>query len=152
MQRFTITVDDDLLGMVDQVMARRGYASRSEAMRDLVREAASLELAQDSAQRCMGVLAYVYDYETRALAQRLAQLVHEHHDLQVSGMHVPLNHASGLEVSVLKGSAEAVRALADRITAQRGVRHAKLHIIPVEVSESHHSHDGKDEMHHHVHA
>lgn len=152
MQRFTITVDADLLDMVDQVMTRRGYASRSEAMRDLVREAAARDLAEDSARPCMAVLAYVYDYDTRALAQRLAQLVHEHHDMQVSGMHVPLNHASGLEVSLLKGTAVAVRALADQITAQRGVRHAKLHIIPVEVSESRHSHGEPDNVHHHLHA
>lgn len=152
MQRFTITIDDDLLSLVDQVMARRGYANRSEAVRDLLRQAASEDLAQDHTRPCMAVLAYVYDYETRALAQRLAQLVHDHHDLQVSGMHVPLNHASGLEVSVLKGPAAMVRALADQITSQRGVRHARLHIIPVAVSESQHRHGEQEDVHQHLHA
>ena len=37
MQRVTITIDDDLLAAIDALAQRRGYQSRSEAMRDIVR-------------------------------------------------------------------------------------------------------------------
>ena len=37
-QRITITIDDDLLAGVDRLMQDRGYTSRSEAMRDILRD------------------------------------------------------------------------------------------------------------------
>jgi CopG family transcriptional regulator, nickel-responsive regulator len=152
MQRFTITIDDDLLGTVDAVMESRGYASRSEAVRDMIREAASREVALKDQTPCVAVLGYVYDHETRALAQRLTRTFHDHHDLSVAGMHVHLDHESCLEISVLRGPVSAVRGLADALTAQRGVRHANLHVVPVQVSESRHSHGERAIDHPHIHA
>ena len=152
MQRITITIDEDLLGTIDAVMQRRGYASRSEAVRDMVREAASREKALTDETPCVAVLGYVYDHETRALAQRLTRTFHDHHDLSVAGMHVHLDHETCLEVSVLRGSASAVRGLADSLTAQRGVRHANLHVVPAEVSDSQHGHGERVTTHPHVHA
>jgi CopG family nickel-responsive transcriptional regulator len=152
MQRITITIDDELLGTVDGVMARRGYASRSEAVRDMVREAAAREIALADQTPCVALLGYVYDHETRALAQRLTRTFHDHHDLSVAGMHVHLDHDTCLEVSVLRGSVSEVRCLADVLTAQRGVRHANLHVVPVEASAAKHSHGDREVAHPHIHA
>ena len=151
MQRITITIDEDLLETIDIVMQRRGYASRSEAVRDLIREAASREIALTDQTPCVAVLGYVYDHETRALAQRLTRTFHDHHDLSVAGMHVHLDHESCLEVAVLRGPMAAVRGVADVLTAQRGVRHANLHVVPAEVSHSRHGHGERVTTHPHVH-
>ncbi len=152
MQRITITIDEDLLETVDAVMQRRGYASRLEAVRDMIRDAAAQEAALSDQTPCVAVVDYVYDHETRALAQRLTRTFHDHHDLSVAGMHVHLDHESCLEVSVLRGSISAVRGLADVLTAQRGVRHANLHVVPAEVSTSRHGHGERVTRHQHVHA
>ncbi|MFC7541900.1 nickel-responsive transcriptional regulator NikR [Siccirubricoccus deserti] len=101
MQRITITIDDDLLETVDALVARHGYASRSEAMRDLVREAAKREAAAETP--CIATLSYVYDHAVRELPRRLAQAQHAHHDLSVASLHVHLDHDTCLEVAVLRG-------------------------------------------------
>lgn len=152
MQRITITVDEDLLGTIDAVMQRRGYANRSETVRDMIRDAASREIAGTGKTPCVAVLAYVFDHETRALAQRLTRTFHDHHDLSVAGMHVHLDHGSCLEVSVLRGAVAAVRELSDALTAQRGVRHANLHIVPAATSCARHEHGDRVASHTHVHA
>jgi len=152
MQRFTITIDDALMASVDALMARRGYANRSEAVRDMLREAAMRESAMAGETPCVAVLGYVYDHETRALAQRLSRAAHDNHDLTVASLHVHLDHETCLEVSVLRGPSGAVRGLANGMTAQRGVRHANLHVIPVEVFETTHRHGDREETHRHVHA
>jgi CopG family nickel-responsive transcriptional regulator len=152
MQRFTITIDDDLLAAIDGVMQRRGYASRSEAVRDMIRESAAQEIALAGKTPCVAVLGYVYDHETRALAQRLTQTFHDNHDLSVAGLHVHLDHTTCLEVSVLRGPVTAVRGLADSLTAQRGVRHANLHIVPAVAEDSHHGHGDRATPHSHFHA
>lgn len=150
MQRVTITIDDDLLDVVDTLKRERGYVSRSEAFRDIVREAANSKAAAESGATCIATLTYVFDYETRDLAQRLSRVQHGHHDLIVSTMRVPLDHDSCLEFSTLRGRSEAIRAFADEITTQRGVRHANLHMVPVKVSPGRHAHGPGGTAHEHL--
>lgn len=152
MQRITITIDDDLLEAVDGLMARRGYASRSEAFRDILRDMIDRQSADDPKAECIATLSYVFDHATRDLASRLTHAYHDHHDMSVATLHVHLDHESCLEVSVLRGASDAVTAFADTASTQRGVRHAHLHLIPVRVSAADHKHGGRSAMHPHLHA
>jgi CopG family nickel-responsive transcriptional regulator len=150
MQRITITIDDDLLEAVDGLMARRGYDSRSEAVRDIIREMVDRERLSEPEADCIGALTFVYDHETRDLASRLTSAHHDRHDLSVASMHVHLNHESCLEVSVLRGSLSDVRAFANALASQRGVRSAKLHVIPARIATESHAHGGGPRAHEHV--
>ncbi len=133
MQRITISIDDDLLATIEQLSARRGYTSRSEALRDIVREARGREhLEHDRGAACLATLTYVYEHDKRDLSRRLTHAQHDHHDLSVATLHVHLDRRDCLEVAVLRGTVDAVRAFADAITTQRGVRYGRLHILPVE--------------------
>ena len=152
MQRITITIEDALLEGLDALMRRRGYASRSEAVRDLLRQAERQDGAADADAPCVATLSYVFDHDTRALAQRLTQAHHHHHDLSVASLHVHLDHDACLEVSVLRGPSGAVRQLADSITSQRGVRHFSLHQVPVTETTGLHRHGSGRTPHRHTHA
>ena len=149
MQRVTISIDDDILATLDKLCERRGYTSRSEAIRDLVRHAETHEHAtRHSHEPCVATLSYVYEHETRDLAQRLTSGQHDHHELSVATLHVHLNHEDCLEVAVLRGSVEAVQGFADTVTTQRGVRHGYLHIVPApEAPHEHHDHAHKTHKH-----
>ena len=161
MQRITVTIDDDLLADIDALCARKGYQSRSEALRDVIRAEFSrgealAETRPPDRARGHGVLSYVYDHHTRALASRLMSNHHDHSDLSVATMHVHVDHDHCLEVSILKGSVQAMQHFADSVSSQRGVRHGHLHVIPTSAEEAHnhgHTHDhGHDHDHHHDHA
>ena len=153
MQRITLSVDDDLAAVLDRHMRQRRYASRSEALRDILRDVeARQQLDEEGSGFCIATLAYIYDHETRDLARRLTEAQHKHHDLQVATLHVHLDYESCLEVSVLRGPAKAVRALADNTVSQRGVRHGHLHLVPAESARGRHSHGGGPHEHEHIHA
>jgi len=131
MQRVTITVDDDLMEELDQLIAARGYQNRSEAIRDLARAGLRQMASETPSERaCVAALVYVYDHETRALSRRLANIFHDHHDMSVSTLHVHLDHDTCLEVTVLKGEAGQVRHFAEHVIAERGVRHGQLVMLP----------------------
>ncbi len=130
MQRITITIDDDLLDTLDQMSERRGYQSRSEALRDIVRRTLAEEATGMAEQRGYGVLSYVYEHNTRELAGRLTTSQHHHHELMVSTLHVHLNHDECLEVAILKGDMAEIQHFSSAMTAQRGVRHGHLQCIP----------------------
>jgi CopG family nickel-responsive transcriptional regulator len=152
MQRITVTIDDELLEAVDKMIARRGYQSRSEAIRDLTR-AGMAELHERALADHQGVaaLVYVYDHEGRALARRLTRAFHDHHDLSMATMHVHLDHESCLEVAILRGAMNDIRHFAAHVISERGVRHGKLVAVPVEVEAATHRHGGRGHRHLHTH-
>lgn len=153
MQRTTITLDEDLMQRLDEFMADRRYANRSEAIRDLVRaglEQSALD-ASPSAQ-CLGAAIYVFDHDARELPSRLTHAAHDHHDLSIATLHVHLDHDSCMEVNVLRGQVGDVRHYADHVIAERGVRHGRLVLVPAEVSTETHSHgSAKLSRHSHLH-
>jgi CopG family nickel-responsive transcriptional regulator len=151
MQRATITLDEEFVAELDRVIATRGYQNRSEAIRDLAR-AGMRQAAEESGEggNCVAALVYVYDHESRDLAKRLTHAFHDHHDLSLSAMHVHLDHGSCMEVAVLKGEAKQVRHLADHVIAERGVRHGRLVMVPVDAEAEKHAHPGEP-SHKHLH-
>lgn len=153
MQRTTITLDDDLMARLDEFMADRRYANRSEAIRDLVRsglEQATVEASPRA--RCLAAAIYVYDHEARELASRLTRAAHEHHDLSLATLHVHLDHDSCMEVTVLRGAVQEIRHFADHVIAERGVRHGRLVLVPIDERTETHSHGaGAASPHGHLH-
>ena len=149
MQRVTITIDDDLLAEVDQFMTARGYANRSEAIRDLARSGLQQAATEvDGARSCIAALVYVYDHAKRELPRRLTRDYHERHDLAQATLHVHLDHDSCLEVTVLKGRGAEVQQFADHVIAERGVRHGQVVYLPADGAHTHdhgqtHSHGQK---------
>ena len=132
MQRVTVTLDDELMADLDRIIAARGYQNRSEAIRDLAR-AGIREAAQEAGGgACVAALVYVYDHGARDLSKRLVQNFHGHHDMSLATLHVHLDDASCMEVTVLKGKAREVQQFAEHIIAERGVRHGRIVMIPAE--------------------
>jgi CopG family nickel-responsive transcriptional regulator len=153
MQRITITLDDELMADLDRVIAARGYQNRSEAIRDLAR-AGLQQAAQDAgaSRDCVAALAYVYDHSARDLAKRLMHSFHEHHDLSLATLHVHLDHESCMEVTVLRGRTRDVQTFADHVIAERGVRHGRVFVVPVELGNEVHAHaDAPAHRHSHAH-
>jgi CopG family transcriptional regulator, nickel-responsive regulator len=149
MQRITITLDDDLMADLDRIIAARGYQNRSEAIRDLARsglEQAAVEVADT--RHCVAALVYVYDHHARELPKRLTQGFHDHHELSQATLHVHLDEASCMEVTVLKGPGSKVQQFANHVIAERGVRHGHVVYVPSSGHGGHcHTHDHADEHH-----
>ncbi|HUX02910.1 MAG: nickel-responsive transcriptional regulator NikR [Phycisphaerae bacterium] len=124
--RFGVSMDSRLLATLDGIAERRGYASRSEALRDLVRAERVRESWEKSKGPVVGTLTLVYDHHVRELAERLVNLQHDQHTMVHSTMHVHLSHKMCLEVIVLRGRPQEVQRLADRLIAARGVKHGRL--------------------------
>jgi CopG family nickel-responsive transcriptional regulator len=150
MRRLTISVDDDLADTFDQLVERKGYLNRSEAFRDLVRKAlGDAEVAGGKAKWCVATVSYIYDHHERQLSNRLTQIQHEHHDVTLATQHIHLDHESCLETVVLKGKIADVRACADGIIAQTGVRHGNVHLVPVEIKNDKYVQVGHSHIHPH---
>ncbi|MEZ5535599.1 MAG: nickel-responsive transcriptional regulator NikR [Thiolinea sp.] len=132
MERYTISLEDELAQAFAGYIEKRGYQNRSEAMRDLIREKLAEEQREynSSDGSCIANLTYVYNHHERELAKRLTHTHHAHHGLNLSTLHIHLDHDNCMEIVVLKGKATEVQDFADRVISQPGVRHGHLYILP----------------------
>jgi len=147
MDRFTISLDERLAAAFDQLIRERGYTTRSEAVRDILRsQLQEREERRDTKGSCVANLSYVYNHHERELAERLTRIQHAHHDLTVSTMHAHLDHEQCIETVMLKGAIVEVRKFADEIIAETGVRHGKLNLINVDLGKPH-KHGGSTHRH-----
>ena len=112
--------------MFDRRIVGKGYATRSEAIRDLIRDHLISESPETAKGERVAVLTLVYDHHARELAARLIDKQHHHHELVVSSLHVHLGERHCLEVSVLRGPGDQIRHLGDELLSTKGVLHGKI--------------------------
>jgi len=130
--RFGVSMDRDLLTALDGIIERRGYANRSEALRDFIRAEQVRQSWEDQAGPAVGTLTLVYDHHVREADERLTNLQHDHGDVVHATMHVHLTHRMCLEVVVMRGEPARIQQLADRLIAARGVKHGRLVVTTAE--------------------
>ncbi|MFW5488017.1 MAG: nickel-responsive transcriptional regulator NikR [Desulfovibrio sp.] len=124
--RFGVSLDSDLLQKFDELCEERCYQTRSEAIRDLIRNTLVQKEWEDTDNELAGTLSLVYDHHQSDLAQRLTEIQHDSHDVILSSLHVHLDHYNCLEVIVLRGPGNDIRDLAQRLISTKGVKHGKL--------------------------
>jgi CopG family nickel-responsive transcriptional regulator len=130
--RISISLEEPLLQAFDELIAGQGYATRSEAIRDLIRNRLIREDARQKSAEQVAVVTMVYDHHARELASRLIDKQHHHHELVISSMHVHLGPHHCLEVSVLRGPAASVMHLGEELLATKGVLHGDVTLTGAE--------------------
>ncbi len=123
--RFGVSIPAELMNSFDESIRGKGYRTRSEAIRDIMRDYL-VEREWEHGREVVGTVTIVYDHEVRELSNTLTGLQHEFHDAIVCATHIHLDEHNCLEVIVVKGSSRQVRAIADRLISTRGVKHGKL--------------------------
>lgn len=124
--RIGVAIDSDLLDKFDSLIAKRGYANRSEAFRDLIRDELVQKSWESPESSVVGTVTLVYDHHVRMLSERLTDLQHEYHRSILSTLHVHLDHDNCLEVLVVRGKAGVVQKIADTLISTKGVKHGRL--------------------------
>ncbi|MFZ1536782.1 MAG: nickel-responsive transcriptional regulator NikR [Chromatiaceae bacterium] len=125
--RFSITMEADLLGRFDALVARRGTkTNRSEAVRDLVREALVEQAVADPDAEIAGTITMIFDHHESDLSDTLNAIQHHYIHEIVSTMHVHLDARYCLEVIVLRGANAKIQAIAHTLLGTKGVKHGKL--------------------------
>jgi CopG family nickel-responsive transcriptional regulator len=126
--RFGISLESPLLNRFDRLIKKKGYASRSEAIRDLIRDSLVTEEWESVSTETVGTITLVYSHDTRELSDNLNDLQHHYHQLIKSTMHIHLDGHNCLEVIVVKGRAKDIKTVADRLIGTKGVKHGKLSV------------------------
>lgn len=124
--RFGVSMNRHLLKRFDRYARERGYANRSEALRDLIRrQLVEASWAAGDGQ-VAGAVVLVYDHHRSGVPEALTELQHRHLGVIVAATHVHLDESRCLEVVILRGQAAEARAVAERLLTVRGLEHGRV--------------------------
>ncbi|MFB3880860.1 MAG: nickel-responsive transcriptional regulator NikR [Armatimonadota bacterium] len=126
LERFGVSMDDELLSRFDKLISERGYGSRSEAIRDLVRQELIKEEWTDPKAEVVGTITIVYEHHEHELAKVLPDLQHRYHDCVICSTHVHMDAHNCLEVIIVRGVTSRVKRIANTLLSTRGVKHGQL--------------------------
>ncbi|HBO45505.1 MAG TPA: nickel-responsive transcriptional regulator NikR [Planctomycetaceae bacterium] len=139
--RFSVSVEEELLKQFDEFCQREHYATRSEAVRQLIRNQLTEEAWTTDATEVAGTLTLVYDHHRPQLRDRLTEVQHQNTDLVVSTLHAHLTHEVCLEVIVLRGPAGRLQQIASQLKGLKGIFKGELVMASGEVGDhDHHDH------------
>ena len=131
-ERIGISLEKELLSVFDPVIEEDGYTTRSEAIRDLIREHMSRkQLSNPSANAVAGVFL-IYNHHETKLPQKLVDLQHSHLLQVIASTHVHLDHHNCLEVIILKGKVKEIEKLGNNIASLKGVKLSRMNLMASE--------------------
>lgn len=125
-ERFGVSMPPALLEQFDQAITDAGYANRSEAIRDIVRDYLVQKRWEQPDAQVVGTITLVYDHHTHELEDRLTDLQHDHHEAIICSTHVHLDAHNCLEVIAVRGQSAEVQRIAQHLLSTRGVKHGGL--------------------------
>lgn len=124
--RFGVSIDSQLGKRFDEHIKRKGYFTRSEAIRDMIRDVLVEEQWEGGKHETVGTITIVYNHHTRELDHALTDMQHQSYHQIISALHVHLDAHNCLEVLVVKGKGADIKKIADRLIGTKGVKHGKL--------------------------
>jgi CopG family nickel-responsive transcriptional regulator len=129
LERIGVSLDSDLLADFDKLIAQQGYQSRSEALRDLVRQRLSQERLGDPKAKAVAAVFLVYDHHATRLTEKLVGLQHSHLLHAISSMHVHLDEHDCLEIIVLRGQVGEINRVGEQILSMKGVKLGRVNLM-----------------------
>jgi CopG family nickel-responsive transcriptional regulator len=132
----SISLTRNLLKKLDEFMRERGYSSRSEAIRDAIRDSLSeYELSRFKRGKVTATITVISEHERHDVDERLMRLRHEHDEIVSGNMHIHLGEKYCLEIFITEGEVEKVLNFIGRIRAMRGIQQVKFTMVPLVASQ-----------------
>jgi CopG family nickel-responsive transcriptional regulator len=128
-ERVGVSLEKELLGAFDKLIAGKGYQSRSEAIRDLIRQQLSSDRLSDEKAEAVAAVVLVYDHHATAIMERLTEFQHSHFLKTISSLHIHLDHHDCLEVIVLRGKVGEINRMGDKLVSIKGVKLGRINLL-----------------------
>lgn len=124
-RRFGVSLDNEVMEMLDSYVKTNQFPNRSQAIRHLI-EQHTVEKKWMCNNEVAGAIVLVYDHHKNEITKQANDVQHDYHHLILSSQHIHLDHDLCLETIAVKGPANKLTDLSDKLIALKGVHHGKL--------------------------
>ncbi len=132
LKRFGVSIDEELLRKFDDYISEKGYIGRSEAIRDLIRNALIDVSIAKGTEEVFGTITVVYDHEVRGISEKITHIQHHYVGDIRAAVHVHIDEKNCLEVVIVNGKADVIREIAENLTSLKGVKNVRFQLTKVE--------------------
>jgi len=123
--RFGVSLDEDLLKALDEFVIENNLPNRSQAIRHFVEENLA-EKKWHCNQIVAGAVVMLFDHHKGDITSKSNDIQHEYFDVILSSQHFHLSHENCLEIIAVKGKANRLTELSDKLIGIKGIIHGKL--------------------------
>ena len=122
---FRSSLEKDLLGELDFYVRDNSFANRSQALRHLI-EKNIVEKKWQCNNIVAGAIVMIYNHHKKDVLARSNEIQHDYHEFILYSQHYHLSHEMCLEIVAVKGIANRLTELSDKLIAMKGISHGKL--------------------------
>ena len=123
--RFSISLEKELLEELDLYVDDNNFANRSQALRHLI-EKNIVEKKWQCNNVVAGAVVLIYDHHKKDISFKSNEIQHNYFEVILSSQHYQLNHVICMEIIAVKGYANKLTELSDKLISIKGIRHGKL--------------------------
>jgi len=127
--RISVSLPQELLVELDNMVECRGFDSRSQAISDMINQQLVEHKRQLGDEVMAGTITVFYDRSVPGLQKKLSDLQFKHIDEVISSLHVHLAENKMMEVILVQGPARRMQSIANEIIALRGVITGRLQLM-----------------------
>jgi CopG family nickel-responsive transcriptional regulator len=120
-QRISVSLPSKLATALDDMVESRGFQNRSQAIAEMIEESLIQHKQEDTTAVMAGTITLIYNTAKTGLLQQLAQIEREHVQECISSQHVLLEGQHIMEVVLVQGPVQNLRALTNQMLACKGV-------------------------------
>ena len=124
--RIGVSLEPELLKAFDESISKKGYVSRSEALRDLVRDSLAENTWKNDNTEMIGVIIVVVDLRVTNVLEKVEGIYRNHSSIFSHCNSVPVDNFSKMDIVVATGKLYELRDLLGDLTSIKGVLRGKL--------------------------
>src|SRR3990170_2630569 len=118
--RIGVSLEGPLLADFDRLVKEKGYPSRSEALRDLIRQGL-VRQRWEAGGKVVGTITIIYRHDVGMVTHRVLHRQHDFLGTIRATAHIHLNDETCLEVIIVEGHARHVAELTNHLRTAKGV-------------------------------
>ncbi len=127
--RIGVSLEPDLLEQFDRHISSKGYVSRSEAIRDLIREVLSENEWKDEGQHMVGAIIVIFDSNVTGILEKLGKIQADRNNYVLSSNRIALENGRFMDIVSVEGKLSELKALKNEYTSMKGVLRGKLTMV-----------------------
>jgi CopG family nickel-responsive transcriptional regulator len=124
--RFGVSIKKKLFDAFEEFMRKKGYAKRSKAIRDLMRNAILEEAWKDKEGIITATVVIVYNHKMPLLTDKIVDIQHNYLKEVLFSSHVHINEINCMEITVLRGEVKRIYSFSKEFSKLRGVKFVKI--------------------------
>ncbi len=126
----SVSIPSSILTRIEDVEEEEGYASRSEIVRESMRNfLENYQVRKNLSGDFNGFISIMYDVNDKTCSDDISDIHHDNDDLVQGSLHLHFGEENCFDIWIVEGKAEELMKLVERLKTVRGTKHVGKDLV-----------------------